>query len=226
VADRPVIDYLVDQIDGLPEIDALHIVTNAKFYTHFSRWAQQRREAGTTSVPIRVHNDGTACNEDRLGAVADLQFVLNALETTQPMLVSAADNIFRFSIAEIWPRFLAANRHMVIALPQTDLRKLQRTGVLELSDRDRVLRLHEKPNLPPSTWSCPPLYFLRPSARKHLEALVAAGAAPDAPGYFIDYLSCREPVLAQKVDGSRLDIGDADAYRDADRLLRREPLFV
>jgi glucose-1-phosphate thymidylyltransferase len=226
VADRPVIDYLVDQIDGLPEIDALHIVTNDKFYTHFSRWAAQRRAAGTISVPLRVHNDGTSSNDDRLGAVADLNFVLDALGATQTMLVSAADNIFRFPIAEIWLRFLADSRHMVVALPQTDQRKLQRTGVLELSDRDRVLRLHEKPAIPPSTWSCPPLYFLRPSARKHLEALVAAGAAPDAPGNFIDYLSRREPVLAQKVDGSRLDIGDADTYRHADRLLRREPLFV
>jgi glucose-1-phosphate thymidylyltransferase len=226
VADRPVIDYLVDQIDGLPKIAALHIVTNAKFYAHFNRWAEQRRKAGTISVPISVHNDGTSCNGNRLGAVADLHFVLSELGAIQPMLVSAADNIFRFSIAEIWRRFIAGTRHLVVALPQTDLRQLQRTGVLELNERGRVLRLHEKPPIPPSTWSCPPLYFLRPSARQHLETLMSAETAPDAPGHFIDYLCRREAVLAHRVDGSRLDIGDADSYRDADRLLRREPLFI
>jgi glucose-1-phosphate thymidylyltransferase len=226
VADRPVVDYLVDQIEGLPEIDALHIVTNGKFYAHFRRWAAQTNQSGSVSVPISVHNDGTSCNANRLGAVADLHFVLSKLGAPQPMLVGAADNIFRFSIAKIWRRFLSASHHRVVALPQPDPHQLRRTGVLELDDEDRVVRLHEKPRNPPSTWSCPPLYFLQPSARKHLEALVGAETAPDAPGHFIDYVCRREPVMAHKVDGARLDIGDAESYHNADRLLRREPLFI
>lgn len=226
VADKPVIDYLVDQIDGLPEIDSLHVVTNDKYHAHFSRWAQERNQPGSAPIKIIVHNDGTSCNANRLGAVADLQFVLKKIGTTPPMLVAAADNIFRFPIEGIWRRFLTESRHLVIALPQVDLNQLQRTGVLDLSDRDRVLRLHEKPRIPPSTWSCPPLYFLQPSARKHLEALIATENRPDAPGHFIDYLCRQEHVMAQKVKGSRLDIGDVASYRTADQRLRREPLFI
>ena len=226
VADKPVIEYLVNQIDGLPEIESLHIVTNAKFYAHFSRWAEHIGRRGRAAAPITVHNDGTSCNANRFGAVADLQFVLQRLIPSQPMLVSAADNIFRFALAGIWQRFLTTDNHMVIALPQTDLGQLRRTGVLELDNQNRVQRLHEKPHHPPSTWSCPPLYFLQPSARKHLETLTAAGTSPDAPGHFIDYLCRREDVLAHKVDGTRLDIGDVTSYRDADQRLRREPLFV
>jgi glucose-1-phosphate thymidylyltransferase len=158
--------------------------------------------------------------------VADLHFVLNRVKTTEPLLVGAGDNIFRFPIEGIWRRFLSASDHLVVALPQTDPAKLQKTGVLALGERDRVLRLHEKPRVPPSTWSCPPLYFLQPSAGPHLEDLVAAKSAPDAPGHFIDYLCRRERVRAHKVDGTRLDIGDLDSYRSADRRLRREPLFI
>jgi glucose-1-phosphate thymidylyltransferase len=226
VADKPVIDYLLDQIDGLPQIDAVHIVTNDKFHGHFTAWARQKDRSQIASMPIMVHNDGTSSNADRLGAVADLRFVLDRLETTQPMLVGAADNIFRFPIDEVWRRFLGAGDHRVIALPQTNLGKLQKTGVLELDDQNRVLRLHEKPTIPPSTWSCPPLYFLKPSARKHIDTLLAAEDSPDAPGHFIDYLCRHECVTAHKVEGSRLDIGDATSYRDADRRLRREPLFI
>ena len=114
----------------------------------------------------------------------------------------------------------------MVALPQTDPVKLQKTGVLALGERDRVLRLHEKPSVPPSTWSCPPLYFLQPSAGQHLETLVADESTPDAPGHFIDYLCRREPVAAHKVNATRLDIGDLASYRDADRRLRREPVFI
>lgn len=142
-----------------------------------------------------------------------------------PMLVGAADNIFRFPIDQIWRYFLAENRHMVVALPEKDPDKLQHTGVLELDEKNRVLRLHEKPSIPPSTWSCPPLYFLLPSACEHLKALMAFDAAPDAPGHFIDYLCRRETVMAHMVKGSRLDIGNAASYRDADQILRRNPIF-
>ena len=226
VADKPVIDYLVDQIDGLTEIESLHIVTNAKFYAHFKSWAARLPRPAGNAAPIKVHNDGTACNAKRLGAVADLHLVLKKIGATPPMLVAAADNIFRFSIAALWRRFLSEGHHMVLALPQRDPAQLQRTGVLALGDQDRVLRLHEKPRTPPSTWTCPPLYFLQPSARRHLETLLAAGTPPDAPGHFIDYLCRREHVMAHKVKGSRLDIGDVASYRDADRRLRGEPLFI
>lgn len=226
VADKPVIQYLVDQIDGLPEIDSLHIVTNDKFYGQFSRWALQAYRSGTVSIPITVHNDGTSCNADRLGAVADLHFVLKRLKTNQPMLVSAADNIFCFSIEAVWRFFLSVGSHLVLALPQEDPGKLRQTGVLELDTLSRVLRLHEKPCSPPSTWSCPPIYFFQPSAQKHLDTLIATQTPPDAPGHFIDYLCRREHVMAKKVNGLRLDIGDAASYREADELLRRKPLSI
>ncbi|MGD9224331.1 MAG: nucleotidyltransferase family protein [Desulfobacteraceae bacterium] len=225
VADKPVIDYLVDQIALLPALETLHIVTNDKFHDHFRRWAGQKTAAGALSIPIIIHNDGTTCNARRLGAVADLHFVLKSLLSPQPMLVAAGDNIFRFPLAGLWQRFLREKRHLVVALPQYDRRKLKKTGVLVLDDVDRVLRLHEKPTDPPSTWSCPPLYFLRPCAIEHMETLLATENRPDAPGHFIEYLCRREPVMAQRLEGTRLDIGDIDSYRDADRRLRREPLF-
>ena len=34
VGDRPVLDYLMDQIAELPEISKVHLVSNAKFYEH------------------------------------------------------------------------------------------------------------------------------------------------------------------------------------------------
>ena len=37
VADRPVLDYLMDQIVDLPQVQEIHIVSNAKFFDHFCR---------------------------------------------------------------------------------------------------------------------------------------------------------------------------------------------
>ena len=38
VADRPVINYLLDQLIEIPQLHAVHIVSNDRFITHFEKW--------------------------------------------------------------------------------------------------------------------------------------------------------------------------------------------
>ena len=115
---------------------------------------------------------------------------------------------------------MQSHHHHVMALPETDREKLQKTGVLELGENDRVLRLHEKPELPPSTWICPPLYFFQPSLWSKLESFLRTSESHDAPGHFIDYLCQQEQVDAFRLKATRLDIGSIDSYHVADRQLK------
>lgn len=225
VADRPVIDYLVDQVVDLPQVQAIHIVSNAKFFDHYLNWQSGLATGGAADAKtVRIHNDGATANENRLGAAADLQLVLKTMTCPSRLLVSAGDNIYRFSIKSLWEEFLQSDHHHVVALPETDGEKLKRTGVLELGENDRVIRLHEKPPSPPSTWTCPPLYFFQASVWSQLDAFLETAEERDAPGHFIDYLCRREPVHAFRLNASRLDIGSMDTYRQADRILRQNPI--
>jgi glucose-1-phosphate thymidylyltransferase len=225
IADRPVIDYLMDQLLDLKGLGAIHVITNARFHDHFDSWRQTWLPVlAAGRIALEIHNDGATANENRLGACADLQFGLRQIAGTSKMLVSAGDNIFRFAIRPLWQRFIKSQDHYIIALPETDKTKLLRTGVLALGANDCVLRLHEKPQNPPSTWCCPPLYLLRPSARLRLDEFMRLSQHRDAPGYFIDYLCQKERVYAFKVNaGGRLDIGNMDSYRRADELMRSDP---
>jgi glucose-1-phosphate thymidylyltransferase len=225
IADRPVMDYLMDQLLDLKDLHAIHVITNARFHSHFDSWRQTWLPGlAAQGITLEIHNDGATANENRLGACADLQFGLRQIAGSSKMLVSAGDNIFRFAIAPLWQEFLKSTDHYIIALPETDQSKLLRTGVLDLGTDDRVWRLHEKPQDPPSTWCCPPLYFLQPSARLRLDEFMQLSHHRDAPGHFIDYLCQKEAVFAFKVNvGGRLDIGNMDSYRRADELMRSEP---
>jgi len=225
VADRPVIDYLMDQIVDLPRVQSIHIVSNAKFFAHFLNWQSGLVAGGSAgTMTVRIHNDGATANENRLGAATDLQLALNKMSHPSRVLVSAGDNIYRFSLKPLWEKFLQSDRHHVVALPETDGEKLKRTGVLELGENDRVKRLHEKPQSPLSTWTCPPLYFFQASVGPQLDSFLEAFGDRDAPGHFIDYLCRREPVHAFRLNASRLDIGSIDTYRKADRILRQNPI--
>jgi glucose-1-phosphate thymidylyltransferase len=224
VAGRPVIDHLMDQIVELPGIESIHIVTNARFYEQFTRW---RRNWLDCLVPrdiiLKIYDDGATANENRLGACADLRLAFRQTGQAGAYIVSAGDNIYFFRIADLWSQFIRGQRHCIVALAEKDPEKLKDTGVPVLGEGDRVLRLLEKPANPPAGWFCPPLYFLRSSAREVLEDFLGVAAPFDAPGHFIDYLCRREPVTAIKLNEKRLDIGNLESYHRADRILRDEP---
>ena len=221
VADKPVIDYLIDEIVLLPEINSIHLVTNAKFYDHFVRWRQTRlTHQNANRIEFVIHNDGASKSENRLGACADLQFAFRCSSYSGPTLVSAADNIYLFGLEDLWKRFLSGKYHQVVALRENEEDILRRSGVPIIGVDCRVERLLEKPNCPPLGWLCPPLYFLKESARKILDVFLASRDFVDAPGYFIDYLCQKEIVTAFKLDARRLDIGSIETYRQADHYMR------
>ena len=225
VAGRPAIDYLLGQIVGLPGIESIHIVTNARFYEHFIHWRRNWQIClAPRDITLTIYNDGATANENRLGACADLQLVFGKAGRAGAYLVSAGDNIYLFRIADLWRRFLRGRRHCIIALVENDPETQKKTGVPVFGERDRVLRLLEKPDNPSPGWFCPPLYFLRPSAREALAKFLGAAGPVDAPGHFIDYLCRSEPVAAIKLNEKRLDIGSMESYRRADRMLRNRPL--
>ncbi|MDQ7054768.1 MAG: nucleotidyltransferase family protein [candidate division KSB1 bacterium] len=227
VAGRPVLDYLLDQLLNLPGLLEIALVTNARFYGHFEAWLGEReprlRQAG---MDMRLFNDGATANDNRLGAVGDLAFVLERLSDVQPTLVAAGDNIFRFSLQSAWERFRREKQNVILALPEDDPAKLRKTAVLELAENDRVLKLHEKPEQPTSHWMAPALYLLQPEALRLVPHYLQQSDAGDAPGYFIAYLVKKQPVYAMRVFGSRLDIGSPESYRHANVLLRSQPVIV
>src|SRR4029453_3373874 len=114
----------------------------------FEAWA----EARSGQLPVRVHDDGTTSNADRLGAIGDLQFVTGsaALEG-EDFLVVAGDNLFDFSLDE-YARFWRERGGSAIGVHDVgDLQLAREYGIVELDDEDRVVSLVEKPEEPAST---------------------------------------------------------------------------
>jgi len=225
-ADKPVIDYLMEQLTTLPGLDEIHLVTNGKYFASFETW-QHTWSAGLKRKKINftIHNDGSSTNANRLGAVADFQFVCERISNPAKMLVAATDIIFRFPLLPIGQQFNESIHHWVLALPENDQTRLKRTGVLEFGENNRVLRVHEKPETPPSARACPALYFLQPSARRRLDEFMGTTNTGDELGHFIDFLCQKETVYAFKLNSSRLDIGNLDDYHEADKLLHTESVF-
>src|SRR5215210_9411086 len=93
VGGRPMIDWIVDRIEEVDDLEGVHVVTNARYAPEFRRWAEGR--------PIQVHDDRTTSNEDRLGAVGDLRLTIeDGRLQGDDLLVIAGDNLFDYSLAD------------------------------------------------------------------------------------------------------------------------------
>ena len=96
VAGKTILDFIVEKIENVTEIDELIIVTTNKFARHFEEW----RENGSYSKQITVVNDGTLTNETRLGAIGDIQYVIEHLDISDDLMILAGDNLFDFELTD------------------------------------------------------------------------------------------------------------------------------
>lgn len=101
VQSKTILDWMID-IDTPGIVDKYMISSNHKFAYHFDKWKNKEK---TTVV-----DDGTNSNETRLGAVRDIQFVIDRLGLDD-MLVTAGDNLLDFSLTKyiIYPRIPPAS---------------------------------------------------------------------------------------------------------------------
>jgi glucose-1-phosphate thymidylyltransferase len=213
LAERPMLDYLVDRIREVPELEELHLVTNARFADAFQDWAPD---------DVVVHDDGTISNEDRLGAIGDIAFAIEhgGLQG-EDLLVVAGDNLIGYSLAD-FADFWRAKGGSAIAVHQVEDRNLlTQYGVVEVDADDRVVGLEEKPTDPRSNLAATASYLYRGDHLVLLPRYLDEGNPPDAPGNFMVWLYVREPVHAFRVSGEWHDIGDLGQLLEADNLLRQ-----
>lgn len=224
VAGRPILSDLVDQLAETGRFERIAIVTNERDFAHFERWREERDAApvGKGRAPeLVLVNDATTTNETRLGAIGDLALTLRETGFTGPLLVGAGDNLFRFDLGAYLADFDCAQTSMVLVQEEPELARRQRSGVAELDAEGNLVRLWEKPETPPSLFCCPPLYLLSADALAEVEPCLTAHPGVDAPGNLIAWIVERMPVRTHRMQGDRLDVGNAESYRAAAAWLAR-----
>jgi glucose-1-phosphate thymidylyltransferase len=213
VAERPMVDWILDRIDESGEIDGVDVVTNAVYAPAFERWAAGRG--------ITVHDDGTSSNETRLGALGDIRLAVERGGLgADGLLVIASDNLFEFSLAD-YIRFWRSKGGSALAVHQlADPALASLYGVIEVDDDDRVIGMEEKPEHPRTDLVSTATYLFTAEHLGLLERYLADGNPPDPPGRFLMWLAEREPVYGFPFSESWLDIGDPTQLLEADNLYR------
>jgi len=213
VARRPIVDWILDKIAEVGAVDEVHLVTNARFAPDFVDWSRGR---------VRVHDDGTTTNDDRLGAIGDIAFVADAEGWEgEDVLVIAGDNLFDFSLADYVDFWRGKDGSTIAVYEQPRPELVSQYSVVELASDDRVVSFVEKPENPQSNLTAIATYIYHRAHLALLRAYLSDGNPPDQPGHFIAWLHTRAPVFGYRFRGEWLDIGDRTQLLQADNRYRR-----
>jgi glucose-1-phosphate thymidylyltransferase len=223
LAGRPMLDYLLDRIREVEEIDEIHVVTNSRFAPQLVAWAETLEQpvAKSGSGGVTVHDDGTTSNDDRLGAIGDIAFAIEAGGLAgEDLFVVAGDNLIGYSLPD-YVAFWRAKGGSAIALYEVaDPQLLRGYGVVEVDEDDRVVGFQEKPADPGSNLAATAAYLYRAQDVDLLARYLDEGNPPDAPGNFVAWLHERSPVYGYRFAGEWHDIGDLGQLLEADNRLR------
>ena len=213
IGESTILGRMLDDIDGIQEIDEHIIITNHKFAPIFEDW----KASQNYTKPVTIVDDGTETNETRLGAVCDLLYAMEKLQIDDDMLVVAADNLLFFSFQEFVDFAEEKGTSCIMCHEQPELAKLQRTGVVELDAEMKVQGMEEKPQVPKSHWAVPPFYIYKKRDLDVVRHSVENGCGKDAPGNLAHYMVEHTVMHAWKMSAGRFDIGSLDTYEEAVR---------
>jgi glucose-1-phosphate thymidylyltransferase len=210
VGGKPMLDRLLERIEAMP-VDGTIVVTNAKFTPHFEEWA--RDKPGVTVV-----NDGTTSNDDRLGAIGDIAFVLDELGIDDDLVVVAGDNLFGEDVSGFARYGLEVDAPVLAIHDVGDLALMREYNQVETDSEGRVVFMEEKPENARTTLAGIALYYYPGHALPLIRQYLEDGNNPDQPGRLPEWLYSRTPVYTWQLPGEWYDIGSAETLAEADRI--------
>jgi len=106
IAKKPIIDYIVEELITIPVMREIIVISNHRFANHFYAWAGSTKH----SVPVRIVDDGTTSDENKLGAIGDIQMVLSQTPMEEDLLVIAGDTFFTFHLLDFYRYYESIQR--------------------------------------------------------------------------------------------------------------------
>ncbi len=212
VGNRPLIDYVVEQLADIKSLSEIVVVSNNKFTPHFQKWAASRGGR----LPIRVVNDGTNTPEERLGSVGDIRFVWQKESLMQDWLIIGGDNLFDGDLSHFVDFAVSKSPAVIIGVYDIkDISAATKFGVLTIDADQKVISFQEKPQIPESSLVAMCLYYFPKQTLGYLGEYLSASKAVDAAGSYIKWLSEKKNVYGFQFSGKWYDIGSIESLEEA-----------
>lgn len=215
VRGRPMLDHVLEKTATHPKLQSVQVVTNAAHFSFFSRWKEDSQALQALSLPIHLLNNGSLTIADKLGAIGDLGWAIQAARLEgSDLAVVAGDTLFSKSQVGFFDR--SSGKPCTIGTIDTgDIEKVKKIASITTAPDWRITAFEEKPKRPQSTIGGIALYYFRADSLPLIRQYLAEGNNPDQAGHLIAWLSTRVESYGIPVEGDWIDIGAPDSYQAA-----------
>lgn len=214
IGKRPLLDYILDEVNELDEVDEIYLVTNAKYTPHFEKWA----EAKANKKPITVLNDGTTSNTDRLGAIGDIKYTIDKMNIQDDLIIIAGDNLFTFKLKDMMDYYKKVKTPVVSVKEINDKNVLKGLAVVAVDENNTMIDCVEKPEDPRSNLGAFAEYIYPKEVIGMIDEYINEGNNKDAPGNLVSWLYKKTTVKVYKFDGECYDVGTHESLREVNEI--------
>jgi glucose-1-phosphate thymidylyltransferase len=211
--DRPMVSYAVEALVGAGITDVM-LVTGGTHAGEFFRLLGNGHAHGVERMLYAY--------QEQEGGVAEALGLAERFVGNGRCCVLLADNVFERPLQPLCERFAKQERGALIVLSQIEEEEhLRHLGVAEL-DGERVVRVVEKPDQPPSRFGVTGLYFFDEQVWGMLPTLKPSGRGELEITDVINWYAERGELEAEVIDGYWGDAGESiDAYYAVNDYVRR-----
>ena len=236
---KPIFYFLLDKINqtntnGRVVFDEVVILTNEKYHQQMITACNNYKKENPTALNMTLFNDGSTCNENRLGANGGLQWIkgqmdMHGIDHDEVMII-AGDNYFDFDLIEVIDYYeekktKVENPTVFVAktFENEELEDAKRGfAMLRTDESSRIIEMVEKPALSgitvDSNMGAIALYVMPGENFDLIDTFLEENKhdpkAKDALGNFGSYLMKKTQAYAWTWDGLFVDIGTVKAYKD------------
>lgn len=213
VKEKPLLNYIVDNVLNVKDVNEIFVITNDKFYNNFVEW----RDEFYSDENIAIINDKTKSNEDRLGGLGDLKLVLDTEEINDDLILLLGDNFYDLDLNKIVDFFNEVGKNVIGLYDIRNISNAKNFGVLEIDSDGKIVSFNEKPVKPNSTLVSTGIYIYSKEELDKIYCYMKTGKSREGPGYLIPYFLEYQDVYGFVLDGFWHDIGSKEVYEEVNR---------
>jgi glucose-1-phosphate thymidylyltransferase len=217
IAGQPMINYLMERLEKL-DIETFYLVTNAKFAHNFEEWAKTCK----WKDKIKIVNDQTTSNDDRLGSLGDIMYVINNENIDDDVFVIGADNLSDFDFNRMILKFNEKKTAIIASYDAKDEEVVRQNSQVSVGEDDKVLEYIEKPAVPTSTMIGALMWVIPKNDVPLIQECIDMDRS-DKAGWFIIHLLTKRTVHNVTYEGLWIDIGTHETYKRAQEIFEKEP---
>lgn len=214
LGDRPIIDYIIEELD---ELDEIIISTNQKFEEDFEDYIDEFDRDNTRVV---VENQDS--EKEKPGTIGAIIKLLEKEDLEDDLLIVGGDNYFGLDFSEMLDFCEEKDGPVNVVYNVKDEEMATSFGIVD-TDGDEIVGFKEKPEEPPSTLASTAFYYF-PAGQISLfneyeehfkDTDVPAEKYLDEPGRLIEWAHEETDMFAFSFDGDWFDVGTRKGYLEA-----------